>query len=195
MSNFKEKLPLFQANDIQISNDVNTVWSIANTLRGAYRADKYRDVIIPMFVLTRLEAALLPTKDQVVAQYKANPNTPEKVLEKLSGYRYYNVSPFTLENLQNDPNAIEENFIAYLDGYSCRVKDIIENLKFKEQVRTLAQPRVVAFSRLLKSSLKLICLQVQSTLCVWDTCLRISSADFLKMRKRGLTIPLVKLSL
>ena len=112
MSNFKEKLPLFQANDIQISNDVNTVWSIANTLRGAYRADKYRDVIIPMFVLTRLEAALLPTKDRVVAQYKANPNTPEKVLEKLSGYRYYNVSPFTLENLQNDPNAIEENFIA-----------------------------------------------------------------------------------
>lgn len=139
MSNFKEKLPLFQANDIQISNDVNTVWSIANTLRGAYRADKYRDVIIPMFVLTRLEAALLPTKDQVVAQYKANPNTPEKVLEKLSGYRYYNVSPFTLENLQNDPNAIEENFLAYLDGYSCRVKDIIEKLKFKEQVRTLAQ--------------------------------------------------------
>uniref|UniRef100_UPI0025CDB4B6 type I restriction-modification system subunit M N-terminal domain-containing protein n=1 Tax=uncultured Streptococcus sp. TaxID=83427 RepID=UPI0025CDB4B6 len=139
MSNFKEKLPLFQANDIQISNDVNTVWSIANTLRGAYRADKYRDVIIPMFVLTRLEAALLPTKDQVVAQYKANPNTPEKVLEKLSGYRYYNVSPFTLENLQNDPNAIEENFLSYLDGYSCRVKDIIENLKFKEQVRTLAQ--------------------------------------------------------
>lgn len=44
MSSFKEKLPLFQANDIQISNDVNTVWSIANTLRGAYRADKYRDV-------------------------------------------------------------------------------------------------------------------------------------------------------
>ena len=139
MSNFKEKLPIFQSNDVQISNVVNAVWSIANTLRGAYRADKYRDVIIPMFVLTRLEAALLPTKDEVVALYKLNPNTPEKVLENKSGYKYYNTSPFTLENLQNDPNAIEENFIAYLDGYSCRVKDIIENLKFKEQVRTLAQ--------------------------------------------------------
>ena len=139
MSNFKEKLPLFQSNDVQISNVVNAVWSIANTLRGAYRADKYRDVIIPMFVLTRLEAALLPTKDEVVALYKSNPNTPEKVLENKSGYKYYNTSSFTLENLQNDPNAIEENFIDYLDGYSCRVKDIIENLKFKEQVRTLAQ--------------------------------------------------------
>ena len=139
MPNFKDKLPLFQKNDVQISNVVNTVWSIANTLRGAYRADKYRDVIIPMFVLTRLEAALLPTKDEVVALYKSNPNTPEKVLENKAGYKYYNVSPFTLKNLQNDPNAIEENFIAYLDGYSCRVKDIIENLKFKEQVHTLAQ--------------------------------------------------------
>ena len=139
MPNFKNKLPLFQKNNVQISNVVNTVWSIANTLRGAYRADKYRDVIIPMFVLTRLEAALLPTKDEVVALYKSNPNTPEKVLENKAGYKYYNVSPFTLKNLQNDPNAIEENFIAYLDGYSCRVKDIIENLKFKEQVHTLAQ--------------------------------------------------------
>ena len=139
MPNFKDKLPLFQKNNVQISNVVNTVWSIANTLRGAYRADKYRDVIIPMFVLTRLEAALLPTKDEVVALYKSNPNTPEKVLENKAGYKYYNISPFTLKNLQNDPNAIEENFIAYLDGYSCRVKDIIENLKFKEQVHTLAQ--------------------------------------------------------
>lgn len=41
MPNFKNKLPLFQKNDVQISNVVNTVWSIANTLRGAYRADKY----------------------------------------------------------------------------------------------------------------------------------------------------------
>ncbi len=93
MSNFKEKLPIFQSNDVQISNVVNAVWSIANTLRGAYRADKYRDVIIPMFVLTRLEAALLPTKDEVVALYKSNPNTPEKVLENKSGYKYYNTSP------------------------------------------------------------------------------------------------------
>ena len=66
MPNFKDKLPLFQKNDVQISNVVNTVWSIANTLRGAYRADKYRDVIIPMFVLTRLEAALLPNTTMLV---------------------------------------------------------------------------------------------------------------------------------
>ncbi len=65
--------------------------------------------------------------------------TPEQILEDISGYKYYNTSPFTLDNLQNDPDAIEENFLTYLDGYSKRVKDIIENLKFKEQVHTLAQ--------------------------------------------------------
>ncbi|HEM2541289.1 TPA: N-6 DNA methylase [Streptococcus suis] len=138
MSAIKGKLPLFQANDVNISKDVNLVWSIANTLRGAYRADKYRDVIIPMFVLARLEAALLPTKEKVLAQFQSNPSTPEKIFESLTGYKYYNTSKHTLKNLLNEPDAIKDNFLNYLDGYSKRVKDIIENLKFKEQVDTLA---------------------------------------------------------
>lgn len=138
MVDIKGKLPLFQANDINISKDVNLVWSIANTLRGAYRADKYRDVIIPMFVLARLEAALLPTKGKVLAQFQSNPSTPEKIFESLTGYKYYNTSKHTLKNLLNEPDAIKDNFLDYLDGYSKRVKDIIENLKFKEQVDTLA---------------------------------------------------------
>lgn len=61
MSNIKDKLSVFQETDVKISKDVNLVWSIGNTFRGAYRADKYRDVIIPMFVLVRLESVLLPT--------------------------------------------------------------------------------------------------------------------------------------
>jgi len=138
MVDIRRKLPLFQANDVNISKDVSLVWSIANTLRGAYRADKYRDVIIPMFVLARLEAALSPTKEKVLAQYQSNPSTPEKIFESLTGYAYYNTSKHTLKNLLNEPDAIKDNFLDYLDGYSKRVKDIIENLKFKEQVDTLA---------------------------------------------------------
>ena len=138
MVDIRRKLPLFQANDVNISKDVSLVWSIANTLRGAYRADKYRDVIIPMFVLARLEAALLPTKEKVLAQYQSNPSTPEKIFESITGYKYYNTSKHTLKNLLNEPDAIKDNFLDYLDGYSKRVKDIIENLKFKEQVDTLA---------------------------------------------------------
>ena len=138
MSNLKEQLPIFQVNDVNINKDVSLVWSIANTLRGAYRADKYRDVIIPMFVLARLEAALLPTKEKVLDKYQSNPTTPEKIFESITGYKYYNTSKHTLKNLLNEPDAIKDNFLDYLDGYSKRVKDIIENLKFKEQVDTLA---------------------------------------------------------
>lgn len=92
-----------------------------------------------MFVLARLEAALLPTKEKVLNLVKSNPTVPETILEKASGYKYYNISAYTLTNLLNEPDAIKENFLDYLEGYSWRVKEIIENLKFKEQVEHLAQ--------------------------------------------------------
>ena len=133
------KLPIFQSNDINISNEVNMVWSIANTLRGAYRADKYRDVIIPLFVIARLEAALLPTKQSVVEAYAKNQNTPKQVLESISGYKYYNASKFTLKNLLDEPDNIKTNFESYLEGYSNRVQDILKSLKFSAEIDTLAK--------------------------------------------------------
>ena len=133
------KLPIFQENNINISNEVSMVWSIANTLRGAYRADKYRDVIIPMFVIARLEAALLSTKKQVADAYKENQNTPKQVLESISGYKYYNTSEYTLKNLLDDPDNIKINFETYLEGYSDRVQDILKSLKFSTEIDTLAK--------------------------------------------------------
>lgn len=133
------KLPIFQQNNINISNEVSMVWSIANTLRGAYRADKYRDVIIPMFVIARLEAALLPTKQKVVDAFAKKQNTPKQVLESISGYKYYNTSKFTLRNLLDDPDNIKTNFESYLDGYSDRVQDILKSLKFSTEIDTLAK--------------------------------------------------------
>lgn len=131
------KLPIFQKNDVNISTEVALVWSIANTLRGAYRADKYRDVIIPMFVIARLESALTETKEKVVEEYQKNKNLPPLVLEQFSGYKYYNTSKFTLKNLLNDPENIKTNFESYLENYSERVQDILKNLKFYEQINTL----------------------------------------------------------
>lgn len=135
----KEKFPIFQKNGVNISNEVSLVWSIANTLRGAYRADKYRDVIIPMFVIARLEAALKDTKEIVYEAFNSNPNTPKQVLESLSGYKYYNTSQFTLKNLLDDPDNIKTNFESYLDGYSERVQDILKSLKFNQEVENLAK--------------------------------------------------------
>jgi type I restriction enzyme M protein len=136
----KEKFnPIFQENNVNISKEVNLVWSIANTLRGAYRADKYRDVIIPMFVITRLEAALVDTKDKIVEAYKKNANTPPMILESMSGYKYYNISEFTLKNLLDEPDNIKTNFEEYLAGYSERVQDILRSLKFYQEIENLAK--------------------------------------------------------
>ena len=64
---------------IDVSSEVNFIWSIANKLRGPYRSDKYKDVIIPMVIIRRFECAE-PTKKAVVAQAQQNPSFPAKAM-------------------------------------------------------------------------------------------------------------------
>lgn len=71
---------------IDVSTEVNFIWSIANKLRGTYQSDKYKDVIIPMVIIRRFECALEPTKDKVVAQFKANPITRQKLCIVFRGF-------------------------------------------------------------------------------------------------------------
>ena len=72
-------------NSIDVSKEVGLVWSIANSLRGAYTSDKYKEVIIPMVIIRRFECALAEEKDAVVAKYRANPNLPAALLCQVSG--------------------------------------------------------------------------------------------------------------
>ena len=71
--------------------------------------DKYGDVIIPMTIIRRLECALEPTKKAVVEQFEKNPTYPEKAMYRLSGFQFYNTSHYTLKELCNEPDYIEEN--------------------------------------------------------------------------------------
>ena len=119
---------------IDVSKEVALVWSIANSLRGAYTSDKYKDVIIPMVIIRRFECALADTKDTVVARYKANPTQPAAILETVSGYPFYNTSDYTLARLLNDSDSIADNFKSYIDGFSANVQSIISNLDFKKQI-------------------------------------------------------------
>lgn len=72
-------------NPIDVSKEVGLVWSIANSLRGAYTSDKYKDVIIPMVIIRRFECALAATKQAVVDRYKKNKTIPAALLEQESG--------------------------------------------------------------------------------------------------------------
>lgn len=123
---------------IDVSTEVNFIWSIANKLRGTYQSDKYKDVIIPMVIIRRFECALEPTKDKVVAQVKANPNYPVRAMYRISGFQFYNTSKFTLAELINDADHLAENFKAYLQSFSPNVQEIIvsaeKGLDFYKQI-------------------------------------------------------------
>lgn len=125
---------MFDDTSIDVSKEVSLVWSIANSLRGAYTSDKYKEVIIPMVIIRRFECALAETKEAVVAKHKASPSSPAAILEKVSGYPFYNTSEFTLARLLNDSDNIADNFKSYIDGFSANVLSIIMNLDFKKQI-------------------------------------------------------------
>ena len=129
--------PMWDDKPIDVSSEVNFIWSIANKLRGPYQSDKYKDVIIPMTILRRFECALAPTKKAVVEQFKKNPNYPELALKRLSGYQFYNTSRFDLAELCNDSDHLVANLNAYIEGFSANVQGIIRNLEFDRQIEKM----------------------------------------------------------
>lgn len=123
---------------IDVSTEVNFIWSIANKLRGPYQSDKYKDVIIPMTIIRRFECALAPTKQKVVDQYQANPNFPAKAMYRISGFQFYNTSEYDLAELVNDSDHLAANFKSYIQGFSPNVQEIIlsaeKGLDFNKQI-------------------------------------------------------------
>ena len=119
---------------IDITQEANFIWSIANKLRGSYMPDHYGDVIIPMTILRRFECALKKKKQAVVNAYKANPNFPPKALCKISEYQFYNTSEYTLAELCNDSKRIAANFKNYIEGFSSNVIDIFNELEMFKQI-------------------------------------------------------------
>jgi type I restriction enzyme M protein len=125
---------------------VNFIWSIADdVLRDLYVRGKYRDVILPMTVLRRLDAVLEPTKQAVLDMKekldKAGITNQEAALRKAAGQAFYNTSKFTLRDLRSRSNRqqLEADFRAYLDGFSPNVQDIINNFEFRNQIQRLSK--------------------------------------------------------
>lgn len=133
---------------------VSFIWSIADDeLRDVYVRGKYRDVILPMFVLRRLDCLLEETDATVQEEVRFQREEvglteldPEGLCQA-SGYVFYNTSKFTLNTLvqtaTNNQQVLEANFQVYLDGYSENVKEIIEKFKLRAQVKHMAQKDVL----------------------------------------------------
>jgi type I restriction enzyme M protein len=101
---------------------------------GAYMSDKYKYVIIPMIIIRRFECALAATKDKVVTAFEAKRDVPPQILEKVSSYRFYNTSCYTLAELLNDADNNVSNFKSYIEGFSANVRSIIHNLDFEKEI-------------------------------------------------------------
>lgn len=153
MSDKKVIDAMWDDSPVDVSTEVNFIWSIANKLRGTYQSDKYKDVIIPMVIIRRFECALAPTKAKVVEMYKKNPSYPAKAMYRLSGFQFYNTSEYDLAELINDSDHLAANFKSYLQGFSSNIQDIIRSLDFDKQIDKMDKnnrllPVVKAFSEL-----------------------------------------------
>lgn len=124
----------------------NFIWGIADdVLRDLYVRGKYRDVILPMTVLRRLDVVLEPTKQSVLEMNAsldaAGITNRDQALRHAAGQAFYNTSKFTLRDLKSraSPQRLKADFEAYLDGFSSNVQDILDNFEFRNQIPRLSK--------------------------------------------------------
>lgn len=119
-----------------IQEKATLIWNVANTLFGAFKPHEYGLVILPMVVVKRFHDCLLPTHQAVLDTCKKVEHlaVKEGFLRTAAGYQFYNTSPFTFETLRADPENINDNFRAYLNGFSDNVQDILARMNFNAQI-------------------------------------------------------------
>ena len=127
------------------SHIVSFIWSIADdVLRDVFLRGQYRDVILPMVVLRRLDALLEPTKQEVEEEIQETGinNIDEGVLKDITGLSYFNTSKWTLNRLKSQASdnndLLYDNFVEYLNGYSENVRDVLRNFEYYTKARKLA---------------------------------------------------------
>ena len=130
----------------QLTWITNFIWGIADdVLRDLYVRGKYRDVILPMTVIRRLDAVLEHTKQAVLDMKasldKAGVVHQDAALRQAAGHAFYNTSKFTLRDLRARASRqqLEADFRNYLDGFSPNVQEILENFEFRNQIPRLSK--------------------------------------------------------
>ena len=125
----------------------NFIWSICNLLRGPYKRNEYRKVILPLTVLRRFDCLLAPTKAKVLSEYPKIKTKPESVIGSLLGKitkrPFYNLSKLDLPKLLDDPNQLAPNLNAYINGFSPNIRAIMERFAFDQQIARMAEKNLL----------------------------------------------------
>ena len=135
----------------------NFIWGICNLLRGPFKRNEYRKVILPLTVLRRFDCILAPTKEAVLVTFEQRQGQSENVLrgflERASGYTFFNTSRLDFLRLLDDPNQLAPNLSSYIQGFSPNVREIFDRFGFSEHIgrmneRNLLFEVVQAFSNI-----------------------------------------------
>lgn len=126
---------------INIAEKATVIWNVADMLRGPFKPHEYGLVILPMTVVKRFHDCLLPTHDDVLAQYEKVKHLAviDGFLTRASGYQFYNTSKFTFETLLADPDNIETNFKDYLAGFSANAQDVLSKFDFDNIIKRMVE--------------------------------------------------------
>ena len=125
-----------------MSKLADLIWKNAELLRGAYKENEYRKVILPFTILRRLDCVLEPTRDAVRARHEAIRTKNydlDKMLTPVSGYPFFNTSRFTLPGIAQTPDDVRDNLEALLNGFSQNVCDIFDKFGFAATLDKLAE--------------------------------------------------------
>ena len=164
----------------------NFIWSICNLLRGPYKRNEYRKVILPLTVLRRFDCVLAETKEAVLAAEEGytgdSANVRGELLEKAAGRPFSNTSRLDFARLLDDPNQIGQNLSRYTNTFSPNVREIMERFGFEEHIARMDERNLLF--QVVQPSPTSTSRRSASTTCRWGTCLRSSSASVPSRRTR-----------
>lgn len=125
----------------------NFIWSICNLLRGPYKRNEYRKVILPLTVLRRFDCVLEPTKATVLAEQEKLKGRSENIIsarmKNITGVSFYNTSKLNFKKLLDDPNQIAQNLNHYIHAFSPNVRQIFERFDFGIQINRMNEKNLL----------------------------------------------------
>lgn len=129
-------------------NQASLIWNIADILRGGWKQYEYQNVILPLVVLKRIDSVLAPTKQEVIRTHndmidRVSDGALVQFQEQAAKAQFYNNSPYDFHKLLEDSSNVYTNFIAYLEGFSPNIRDIVQKFGFDEQLKKLKSNKIL----------------------------------------------------